>query len=353
MSFFWKLGFPLFSVAAIIFVWGPFILSGGLETINEGIAQGRYPENEKGATSFTSIAAIDDALMSLVAFNLPMVNAGFLVGRVFMAQFLANVSVMSFILLIEAQRGSKQTRAPWSYLSWGLFSQLATSALALPLYCFTQTFRDREDQGQRVSRCWLPHKAALFALPSHILGFLVPAVMMFDPLHQGPYVKSLWTLAFSLFPILVTACSQVMYTVSQFLSPSQAKGITPHSEVSRTALHVGYAVTGTLAAAAHVYTVALVILQPDGLLHGLFSLGHSSPSLRENILTFLKLDYILTFSVLLTFGFGELRMLHFVGSLKLAIYLILGTAMLGPGGTTAIVWSLREDGLNKRKTKVK
>ncbi|KAF6827013.1 hypothetical protein CMUS01_09198 [Colletotrichum musicola] len=282
MSFFWKLGFPLFSVAAIIFVWGPFILSGGLETINEGIAQGRYPENEKGATSFTSVAAIDDALMSLVAFNLPMVNAGFLVGRVFMAQFLANVSVMSFILLIEAQRGSKQTRAPWS----------------------------------------------------HILGFLVPAVMMFDPLHQDPYVKSLWTLAFSLFPILVTACSQVMYTVSQFLSPSQAKGITPHSEVSRTALHVGYAVTGTLAAAAHVYTVALVILQPDGLLHGLFSLGHSSPSLRENILTFLKLDYILTFSVLLTFGFGELP-------------------ILGPGGTTAIVWSLREDGLNKRKTKVK
>ncbi|KAK8859134.1 FAD/NAD(P)-binding domain-containing protein [Apiospora arundinis] len=351
MPFLWRLIFPLFFLAAIALVWAPFILSGGLDTINDAIAQGRYPGGEKGVTSFTGVPAIDDALMSLVAFNLPVVNADFLVGRIFMAQFLANVSVMSFILLVEAQRGSKQARLPWSYLSWGLFSQLATSALAMPLYCFSQTLRGRDSQGPRLARLWLPLESSIAALPSHIIGFIVPALMMFDPLRQGPYAKSLWTLAFSLFPITVTVSYQVLSLVARLLGKTQAPRTVPHSEVGRTSLHVGYALTGTLAATAHVYTVALTITHPDSLLHGLLSLGYSSPLIQEKILTFLKFDYLITFGALLAFGLGELRTLHYGGSLKLAILLILGVIMLGPGGTIAIVWSIREDGLRKMKSK--
>ncbi|KAK6836881.1 hypothetical protein PG987_007376 [Apiospora arundinis] len=318
MPFLWRLVFPLFFLAAIALVWAPFILSGGLDTINDAIAQGRYPGGEKGVTSFTGVPAIDDALMSLVAFNLPVVNADFLVGRVFMAQFLANVSVMSFILLVEAQRGSKQAHVPWS---------------------------------AKAGKVLAPLESSIAALPSHIIGFIVPALMMFDPLRQGPYAKSLWTLAFSLFPITVTVSYQVLSLVARLLGKTQAPRTVPHSEVGRTSLHVGYALTGTLAATAHVSTVALTITHPDSLLHGLLSLGYSSPLIQEKILTFLKFDYLITFGALLAFGLGELRTLHYGGSLKLAILLILGVLMLGPGGTIAIVWSIREDGLRKMKSK--
>lgn len=97
----------LYLAAAVFSVWGLFVQNGGLRTVDEGIARGEYPDAEPGVASFSGLNPIDDALMSLVAFNIPVLQQGFILGRLFMAHFVANVSVLIFILFVEQQRGQK------------------------------------------------------------------------------------------------------------------------------------------------------------------------------------------------------------------------------------------------------
>jgi hypothetical protein len=90
--------------AAICLVWGVFIQNGGLDTINSAVGRGEYPNGLEGAVDFTGVRSIDNSLMSLVAFNLPVLNVAFFTGRLFMAQFVANVSIIAFIFSVEGQR---------------------------------------------------------------------------------------------------------------------------------------------------------------------------------------------------------------------------------------------------------
>lgn len=97
--------FLLLLGAALILVWGAFVQSGGLDDINDALAKGRYPEPYDGVKTLIGIQTIDDAFMSMIAFNLPVLDESFTVGRIFMAQLVANVSVVPFIIAVEAHRG--------------------------------------------------------------------------------------------------------------------------------------------------------------------------------------------------------------------------------------------------------
>ncbi|KAM4056689.1 hypothetical protein HRG_003557 [Hirsutella rhossiliensis] len=335
--------FSLCSLAAVGLVWSVFIQNNGLDTINQAISHGRYPDNEVGVTSFTGLRAIDDALMSLVAFNLPILNVEFEVGRLFMAQFVANVSIMIFILSVEGQRGRK--RSPLIPMAWGLFSQLATSAVALPLYLLVQTGSNRKASRKPIFQSLVSPHAALCALPSHLLGFGVPAVMMFDPFRQGDHIKSLWVLMFALCPLNIAICTKTVGVTKRAFLPSSPKAATT-TNAGYNALQLGYTTVGVVAAAFHAMTILQAIKHP-GRFNGLFSLELYPEMLRDKIMTFLKLDYLITFAALLTWAYSEVLAIRRGGSLMLLGMFVFGTLVFGPGATTAIAWSARETGLHR------
>lgn len=223
-------------------------------------------------------------------------------------------------------------------MAWGLASQLATSAIVLPLYLLVHTRRGRKAKG-RVSVS--PH-AALCALPSHLLGYGVPAAMMFDPLGQGPHAKSLWALMFALCPLTIALCTRAVRALLPRASTTKA---------GYNALQMGYGIVGAVAAAFHVVTVVKAIAQPASLLAGLLSLELYPDMLRDKILTFLKLDYLITFAALLTWAYSEVRDIYRGRPLLLLGMFAVGTVVVGPGATAAVACLVREAGLNRGNVK--
>lgn len=92
------------AVSAVVGVWGVFSWYAGFEELDAIVE--RYPSTQiAGLDQFPDL---DRGLMSMVAFNLPVVGRepAFPAGRLFMGQFLANVFAIPIILLTEGSRAA-------------------------------------------------------------------------------------------------------------------------------------------------------------------------------------------------------------------------------------------------------
>ncbi|KAK4221928.1 hypothetical protein QBC38DRAFT_520699 [Podospora fimiseda] len=350
--------FLLLVLAAFIGVWGVFIRSGGFDTLNDAIALGKYPEPYEGAVkNFTGIRAIDDAFMSMTGFNLPVLDENFYAGRLFMAQLLANVGVVPLIISIEGLR-RRRTNANSSSSSsssatiWALFSQLATTAVVYPLYFFRHN-NNTEGSFRSPSRATATINKSgdvLAVLTGHILGFGLPALMMFQ------YPKSLWVLGFTLFPLLTAICTNVVARLLVFVM--SILRIRDGRRGGYSAVQSAYALAGTAAAAFHaLFVVALAMGKGDiraGFSRTLLAVsvvrgganddGNEVVLLADQVLTFLHIDYLITFLGLLCWVYNALvRVYPEVGGWKIAVGLMGGSVLFGPGATAMLGWSMREE----------
>lgn len=87
------------AIAAVVGVWGVFAWNAGFEELD--VIVGRYPSTR--IPGLDHFHVLDRGLLSMAAFNLPVVGREpvFSAGRLFMAQFLANVFAIPIILLTE------------------------------------------------------------------------------------------------------------------------------------------------------------------------------------------------------------------------------------------------------------
>lgn len=132
------------SIAGFLLVWGIFTGNGGMEEISNAVGRGQYPNGEAGLKTFTGWRQLDDILMTQIGFNLIGLDHRFPAGRLFLGQFLANVSVPVFIITIEGIRGGVSALAlsyvslilaPASHISmltWPMASQCSCLGSALP-----------------------------------------------------------------------------------------------------------------------------------------------------------------------------------------------------------------------------
>jgi hypothetical protein len=169
---------------------------------------------------------------------------------------------------------------------------------------------------------------------------------MFDPFHHGTHIASLWTLAFTLFPITTTLYSCTFrWVVRQLPINISMEGY------GYTITQLGYSIIGLVAAVSHATAVSMALKYPDTLFKSLFSMNMFPGSLQEKVLTFLKVDYLLTFIVLMTWMHAEMVGIHSIRRLQAASLLLVGSVILGPGATAAIAWSTREKALRNVKKK--
>lgn len=99
--------FVSFAIAAAVGVWGVFAWNGGFEELD--VVVDRHPSTR--IPGFSHFPRLDRGLMSMAAFNLPVVGREslFSAGRHFMAQFLANVFAIPVVLLTEDFRGTPRS----------------------------------------------------------------------------------------------------------------------------------------------------------------------------------------------------------------------------------------------------
>ncbi|KAK3994453.1 hypothetical protein QBC44DRAFT_322701 [Cladorrhinum sp. PSN332] len=332
-------------LAALVLVWGVFIRSGGLATFNDAIALGGYPDPYDGVKDFTGIRAVDDALMSMAGFNLPVLDESFPAGRLFMAQLLANVAVVPLIMAIEEQRGTTAKKSRSTL--WALLSQLATTAVACPLYFYTHSnHQETTVRPNKPGTTTIGSRNAVLAiLIGHVVGFGVPAIMMFrDP-------KSLWVLAFTFFPVLTAFCTSLISFLLKQLPVRDGRGYN--------AAQSAYALAAAVSAAFHAAFVVATIVAPEGprdnngfartlsvLRRGGDMTGQSG-SLADQVLTFLQVDYLLTFVSLLGWVYNALVVLYPSGAgsgrrVRIGGLLLVGSVVFGPGATAMVAWSIRE-----------
>lgn len=172
--------------------------------------------------------------------------------------------------------------------------------------------------------------------------------MMFDPFEQGPLPKSLWILSFMLSPIAIFTSNKILQKVTRLCSSGVRGSPTKVAKTMKSgysAVQMSYLVVGGASAFAHAATLLYAAKQQNGLLSELFALDLRPNTLRGQILTFLKFDYLITFSALLTWAWNELVQVCLMASSRAWLTIVAATLVFGPGAATAIVWSMREKAL--------
>ncbi|KAF7177249.1 hypothetical protein CNMCM7691_005139 [Aspergillus felis] len=315
--------FVSLAIAAVLAVWGVFAWNGGFEELD--VIVNRHPSTR--IPGFGRFPRLDRGLMSMAAFNLPVVGRESLFsgGRHFMAQFLANVFAIPIVLLTEDFRAEPGSLARYS-TSWGLFSQLATSAIMCPLYgvCFAR----QSDPGRIAA---LPGHSTWVVLISVLIGYGAPAVLIFDPFQWGLEPQIWGVLAFTFYPLYVCLTASMLKTInSKRGRSSRSMRMDPKSNLQ-------YVVAGTVGVVGHLSYICINLGEHTG------TAAARPERVAQLVLKFLQIDYVLTFAAILTLAWHELThcriLLH---PWRVAGYLILGWLFIGPGATLAAAWALRE-----------
>lgn len=113
-----RIFFIILSIVGVFLVWGVFTENGGMDKISTAVGRRQYPNGEDGLKTFTGWRQLDDMFMTQVGFNLIGLDRRFPAGRLFLGQFLANVSVPVFITTIEGIRSRSTSRLTLSYVSF-------------------------------------------------------------------------------------------------------------------------------------------------------------------------------------------------------------------------------------------
>uniref|UniRef100_P9WEG7 Terpene cyclase rstn5 n=1 Tax=Aspergillus nomiae NRRL (strain ATCC 15546 / NRRL 13137 / CBS 260.88 / M93) TaxID=1509407 RepID=RSTN5_ASPN3 len=324
------------AMAAAVGVWGVFTWNGGFDEMDGIVAS----HQSTGILGLQHCPDLDRGLMSMVAFNLPVVgrNPIFPAGRRFMVQFLANVAVIPVILNTEGARAEPGSLVRYS-TTWGLFSQMATSAVMCPLYGFWFVRQSGAKQTEGGTLRPLPPNK--WVVPSSVLiGYGIPALLSFDPFQWGLDLQIRGILAFTLYPLCISLTARLMRKVSK----KRGRSLSP--EWNST---ISYVAVGVVGMVSHLWYLGTGLtgypLSGDAVssVAGPTEVGRAA----QLVLLFLQIDYVITFAAMLLLAWHELTRHQLVRSWRAAGTLAVGWLFLGPGATLAAAWALREQWLSR------
>ncbi|KAM0716218.1 hypothetical protein Q7P37_007663 [Cladosporium fusiforme] len=291
---------------ALFGVWGLFAVDGGFDELDDIVA--RHPST--GLPGLQQYPGLDRGLMSIVAFNLCAVNSA---AYRYMVQFLANVAVIPVVLSTEHSRAEKGSWAAFS-TTWGLLSQLCTSAFMCPLYALGFI---HQSSGQSASSPRFS-SSRIYAL-SVAIGYGVPAALTLNVFNLQLKYQIWGILAFTVYPICILLTSQILSRL-----PGSLRALH-HSHPPKWR----YILAGTVGCLGHLWYMS----SPE-------------PAISDNgtrlVLRFLKIDYAVTFAAMLVLVWYELTSKGVMSGKGAAGGLAISWVVLGPGAMIAMGWALRE-----------
>ncbi|OAP57534.1 hypothetical protein AYL99_08272 [Fonsecaea erecta] len=311
-------------------------------------------------TTYTGLAPLDKGLSFLVA---AFMNgaAGWDQGFfVFMMYFLFSFFPIVAIWAIESCR--ERNGLAWTRFTsiYALFYQTVGGAIIVPIYYLAYLYDTSSNQyWRKPRRVSLPYAKAL--LPSVVIGYLVPTVLMFLPysapdLWTTQAMVALWQPSPWYVDALVGLLARfysgsVSGTIVRPKEEQEQKASSRHNDVRY--LNRIYTVSFAVAALSHAAVVLICLFSPDpqhSFQHMFLppAAADVQASLVQGIHGIFQADYWIIFGASLAWAYLAIWDLKRAGlrhdvNLGTALgAMALGCVVLGPAATVTLVWWWRE-----------
>lgn len=234
---------------------------------------------------------------------------------------------------------------------WATLGQLFGLGIVLPLYVLVFFYSSEGIAYWMPAERCIPQSASKAILPSLILGFLVPSVLMVLLGPESGYLQE--AIAFwQITPILVSPLSALF---SKLQAPGSLKNgevpVEDYQGLDLPHLRRLYDVLFFISAAVHVAVLGFLGLSSGTTIIGAFvPMNPGSPvsSLAAGMKIFFQFDLLLvvfTIFVWVVLNIGEMKRVGIIKSplLKAIVGLLLGFLLVGPGATILAFWEWREE----------
>ncbi|KAI8625687.1 hypothetical protein F5Y19DRAFT_466897 [Xylariaceae sp. FL1651] len=341
----------IFAISSAVGLWFMRVET-GMKDLPVNFAQqlevGKYVNGQPIRTRYTGVAALDFIYFLVPAFIAGPLgwDEGVRVQQLhFLVQFFAVVSVWN----VEACRGRNSWRLISFTALFALFYQSVGGAVIIPLYYLASTLTSKSDTYYTSGRAVeLPYaRGLLFSL---VLGYLVPTLAMYIP-GLSASTAQLLTFIWQPAPTFVN----ILLLISYLVLPSTASRGTRNPDVKY--LKRVYNAAGAVAAINHLVTLYVCATSTNPQLSLAYVFLPNRNTMTQS--TTLGLHYIFQvdwwgcFLPTLLWSWIAVYDVHrlLLGSasstqlVKWAVYIVILTVALGPGGMYAVVWNWREDRL--------
>ncbi|KAL9583752.1 MAG: hypothetical protein Q9203_004943 [Teloschistes exilis] len=347
--------FLILSALGFVLLWGFAISTGTLSALNEVQASGFYPDGRPLRSIYTGFRPIDWALETLVAFfdafNRPAAHG----PRQLCIDIVVVLHCVNVWTVIDSRR--RGVRTEWM--------RHFGAAVVLPLYCYCICLSGATKRDHTI-----PLNEARAFVPMAIVGstfsalIFVPAALNWGPHHEhGGIAHYMWVTAVGYLLVLVVASRP----------GATSKKDPKNPDVDWIFVTISYILAGTWSAAVHAYTLwrSFTSSDPDLSLSRLFipspsAAGQPTANLFvEGAHLFTQFDWHIVALTCMVFAYYQIEqgtkiqapltsLLGLAAEQETALvvgFIVVTTALLGPGAAASFGLAIREYGLRAATTK--
>ncbi|KAJ5328481.1 hypothetical protein N7452_008871 [Penicillium brevicompactum] len=309
---------------------------------------------------YTGLQPIDRILQSLVTVFLPTVaNTSRPEQLLQCLYFLASILPILAILTIEGYRPRNRWTLVASPALWGVLYQLRGIGLIAPIYFAISLFHSSSIAYFTPSSRRVPVSIAQALLPALVIGFVIPTLMMFFPLHNTLNTRQIFIALWQPAPLYVAVLTEVISRGLKRVGCSKPVKSASHFDKSVNKdlphLRTVYAAVGGISACFHIALVLSWVVSGSSFITSALipwdSFGQVS-NLADGVFVFFQNDFLLVATATMLWCLTSIWDMYRMGISNVSwrvglVGLVLGCVVAGPGATAAAVWYWREDVLSR------
>lgn len=309
---------------------------------------------------YTGLQPIDRIMQSLVTVFLPTVaNTSRPEQLLQCLYFLASILPMLAIFTVEGYR----PRNRWTFVAspalWGVLYQLRGIGFIAPIYFAISLFHSSSIAYFTPSSRRVPVSIAQALLPALVIGFVIPTMMMFFPLHNTLNTRQIFIALWQPAPLYVAVLTEVISRGLKRVGCSKPVKSASHVDKSVNEdlphLRTVYATVSGISACFHIALVLSWVVSGSSFITSALipwdSFGQVS-NLADGVFVFFQNDFLLVATATMLWCLTSIWDMYRMGISNVSwrvglVGLVLGCVVAGPGATAAAVWYWREDVLSR------
>ena len=216
----------------------------------------------------------------------------------------------------------------------------------LPLYCYVRLLQQSKPTHTSSRYAAVSPIVVVTLIPSLLLGFVLPMCLMLYPTAEASPRHQQHIAIFQVFPLSIALTQQILVLALDALDLGfwDNKQNTGNGQ---TVTRFLYASVAAYSGGIHLYCVVSLIRDPSLSWIKFFIPESQAQGFGNQVLVFLKFDYLFTFLALFLWIYLDFQQLEHLKKSTTAAGLLAGSVLVGPGATAAIAWAIREHRLTK------